>query len=54
MADVETLARRIEADFDRRQAEAVSQGVAQSQASRYGQSAGPDERATGSRIAVTG
>ncbi|MGE4264726.1 MAG: rod-binding protein [Desulfovibrio sp.] len=54
MADVEALARRIEADFDRRQAEAVSQGAAQSQAARYGQSAGSGERATGSRIAVTG
>jgi len=54
MADVEALARRIEADFDRRQAEAASFNAAQSQAARYGQTAGTDASSTGSRFAVTG
>lgn len=54
MADVEALARRIEADFDRRQAEAAVLNAAQSQAARYGQATGKNASSTGSRFAVTG
>lgn len=54
MADVEALARRIEADFDRRQAEAAVLNAAQSQAARYGQATGTNASSIGSRFAVTG
>lgn len=68
MADVEALAQRIEADYDRRQAESVAQGLppaalqtqaqaknpiqVQAQASRYGQT--PRSNNTGRRFATTG
>lgn len=59
MADVETLARRIEADYDRRQALAASgQGAqghtANGRAARYGQDAGAGAVSAGSRFATTG
>ena len=54
MADVEALAQRIEADYDRRQAAAAALAAAQGQASRYGQPSAANPLATGSRIAVTG
>ncbi len=59
MADVENLARRIEADYDRRQALAAStQGAqghtANARAARYGQNAGTDAASAGSRFATTG
>lgn len=54
MADVEALARRIEADFDRRTLEAASGSSAQNQAARYGQAAGENAASTGSRFATTG
>lgn len=54
MADVEALARRIEADFDRRQLEAASVNAAQNQTARYGQTAGANAVSTGSRFATTG
>lgn len=52
MADVEALAQRIEADYDRRQAAALA--AAQGQAVRYGQPSATNPLGTGSRIAVTG
>jgi len=54
MADVEALARRIEADFDRRQLEAASFNASQNQTARYGQAAGGNAVSTGSRFATTG
>jgi len=54
MADVEALAQRIEADYDRRQAAAAALSAAQGQAARYGQPSAANPLGTGSRIAVTG
>lgn len=54
MADVEALAQRIEADYDRRQAAAAALAAAQGQAVRYGQPSATNPLGTGSRIAVTG
>lgn len=51
MADVEALAQRIEADYDRRQA---ALAAAQGQAIGYGQRGATNHLGTGSRIAVTG
>ncbi|MHC1751924.1 rod-binding protein [Humidesulfovibrio sp.] len=54
MADVEALAQRIEADYDRKQAAAAALAAAQGQVSRYGQPSAANPLGTGSRIAVTG
>lgn len=54
MADVEALAQRIEADYDRRQAAAAALAAAQGQAARYGQPSAANPIGAGSRIAVTG
>lgn len=54
MADVEALAQRIEADYDRKQAAAAALAAAQGQAARYGQPSAANPLGTGSRIAVTG
>ena len=67
MAEVEALAQRIEADYDRRQLEvagqtatAASQGQSlaqsqtRSQASRYGQAGRSNAISTGRRFAIVG